>query len=177
MLPLTFGAGGLAALVLGSVLACGPGAADEGKSTPADAAKQKKRSAEIEKAIYDLLRAGLPLDLRKELFRAEIEKAIYDLLREDGVLRFPKCPWEIYVKRVEGRKLIDMEFKRRDKTGQYYDVVARAREGELRVNLPTRQLLVHMRHCFVAGGAEGAGIIEDKVWPIDLSDFPAELRK
>jgi hypothetical protein len=54
-------------------------------------------------------------------------------------------------------------------------MVVRAREAELRVHLPTRQLLVHMRQCFAAGAF--AGNFEDKVWPIDLDDSPAELWK
>jgi hypothetical protein len=150
MLPLTFGAGGLAAVVLGSVLTCGPKVTDEGKSAPADSARQKQQGEDIEKLLYDLL-------------------------RKDGVLRHPKMNFEIYVKRVVGRRLIDTEFKRRGKTGQYYDVVARAREAELRV-LPTRQLLVHMRHCHITSSDSevATGVVEDKVWEIDL---PADLWK
>jgi hypothetical protein len=151
MLPLTFGAGGLAAVVLGSVLTCGPKAMDEGKSAPADFARQEQQGEDIEKVLYDLL-------------------------RKDGVLRHPKMNFEIYVKRVVGRRLIDTEFKRRDKTGQYYDVVARAREAELRVHLPTRQLFVHMRQCHIAAGHPevAKGVVEDKVWVVDL---PTDLWK
>jgi len=151
MLPLTFGAGGLAAVVLGSVLTCGPRAMDAGKSVPADSAGQKKQGEDIEKLLYDLL-------------------------RKDGVLRHPKMNFEIYVKRVVGRRLIDMEFTRRDKTGQHYDVVARAREAELRVHLPSRQLVVHMRHCYITSNDPEVanGVVEDKVWAIDL---PADLWK
>jgi hypothetical protein len=109
MLPLTFGAGGLAAVVLGSVLTCG--------------------------------------------HKAQIEKVLYDLLREDGRIGSGKSSYEIYVRRVEGRRLIGIEFRRRDKTGQYYDVIARAREGELRVYLPTKELLVHMRQCHITSSA------------------------
>jgi hypothetical protein len=151
MMPLTFGAGALAAVVLGSVLTCGPKVMVEGKSAPAGSAKQEKQGKDVEKLLYDLL-------------------------RKDGMLRHPKMNFEIYVKRVVDRKLIDLEFKRRNKSGQYYDVVARAREGELRVHLPTRQLFVHMRKCYITSSDPeiAAGIVEDKVWVVDL---PADLWK
>jgi hypothetical protein len=123
---------------------------------------------------YILVGGPKATDAGKQKQGEEIENALYDLLRKDGMIRFDKCPWEMYVKRVAGRKLIDMEFKRRDKTGQCNDVVARAREGELHVHLPTKQLLVRMRHCFVVGGAGRDGFVEDKVWSIDL---PAEVWK
>ncbi len=59
----------------------------------------------------------------------------------------------MFVRQVQGRKLIDATFKRRDKNGRY-DVVIQAREAELEVDLPNNRLVVHMRYgeaCHEAG--------------------------
>src|SRR5262249_19614190 len=78
-------------------------------------------------------------------------------------------------------KLIDTEFRRRgpDKTGQLYDVVARAREAELRVHLPSKQVLVRMWHCYITSSDPeiATGVVEDKVWPVDLPPGIGEEEK
>jgi lipopolysaccharide export system permease protein len=108
--------------------------------------------------------------LMRSMLLNDVEELLYTMLRQDGIIKYPKMNYEMYVKRVVGRKLIDTEFKRRDKTGQYYDVVARAREAELRVHLPNKQILVHMRHCYITSSDPeiATGVVEDKVWPVDL---------
>jgi lipopolysaccharide export system permease protein len=84
--------------------------------------------------------------------------------------------YELYVKRVQGRKLLETEFKRRDPKTQQIDLVARAREAELNVHMTTRKVLVHMRFCHVTStkSEDGAGWFEDRVWPVDL---PEDLYK
>jgi lipopolysaccharide export system permease protein len=86
--------------------------------------------------------------------------------------------YEMFVKRVQGRKLLDTQFMRKDtKTGQY-DVIARAREAELRVNLPRKLLLVHMRHCFISSSDPGdVGYVEDKVWDVELPKEIVDQRR
>jgi lipopolysaccharide export system permease protein len=109
-----------------------------------------------------------------------VEELLYTMLRQESNLKSPKMNYEMYVKRVVGHKLIDTEFKRRAKTGQFYDVVARAREAELRVHMPTKQILVRMWHCFIASSDPeiATGVVEDKVWPVDLpSDIGEEQKK
>jgi len=69
------------------------------------------------------------------------EELLYNLLRRDRCLRHPQMPYVIYVRDVEGRRLLDVVVKRRNRvvdpqTRQEfyfgYDVVARAREARLR---------------------------------------------
>jgi lipopolysaccharide export LptBFGC system permease protein LptF len=71
------------------------------------------------------------------------EELLYNMLRRDRCLRHPTLSYVIYVKDVQGRRLIDVVLKRRakvknPKTGEEslfgYDFVARAREAELRVD-------------------------------------------
>jgi len=77
--------------------------------------------------------------------------------------------YEMYVKRVVGRKLLDTEFRRKDAKGTF-DVIARARDAELHVHMQKGQLLVHMHLCFISSSDpdNGGGFVEDKVWPVDL---------
>jgi hypothetical protein len=77
---------------------------------------------------------------------------------------------EIIVKRVEGRVLRDVEFKRKDPSTGKYDLVARAREGELQVDLACRQLLIrlHSYSFFVADGS--SRFVPLRTWAIDLSE-------
>src|SRR5262249_36504941 len=108
--------------------------------------------------------------LMRSMLLNDVEELLYTMLRQEGNLKYPKMNYEMYVKRVVGRKLIDTEFKRRAKTGQYYDVVARARDSELRVHMPKQQVFVHMRHCFITSSDPeiATGVVEDKVWAVDL---------
>jgi lipopolysaccharide export system permease protein len=132
-------------------------------------------------ALLGLLMSGLTVGLyysviptthhlMRSMVLNDVEELLYTMLRQDGNLKYPKMNYEMYVKRVVGRKLIDTEFKRRDKAGQSYDVVARAREAELRVHMKAKQVLVYMRHCNITSTDPNVatGLVEDKVWPVDL---------
>jgi lipopolysaccharide export system permease protein len=71
------------------------------------------------------------------------EELLYNMLRRDRTLRHPSMPYVIYVRDVQGKRLIDVVVKRRakvvdTKTKQEvffgYDFTARAREARLRVD-------------------------------------------
>jgi lipopolysaccharide export system permease protein len=72
------------------------------------------------------------------------EEVLYNQLRRDHCLRYINLPYVIYVKDVQGKRLIDMVLKERrkgiDHTGKEvyvtgYKMVARAREARLRVEI------------------------------------------
>lgn len=102
-------------------------------------------------------------------FLKDMEEFLYSMLKREGQIRHPKIDFEIHVKRVEGRRLVEALFKRRDPKGQRFDIIAWAREAELLVDMPRKQILVHMRHCHIQSedGRDDA-YVEDKVWPVDL---------
>ncbi|MCC6417666.1 MAG: LptF/LptG family permease [Gemmataceae bacterium] len=104
----------------------------------------------------------------------DVEEFLYALLRQDQYICHPKLNYEMYVKRVEGRKLLDVEFRRRDpKKPGTFDLVARAREAELNVHMQKGQVLVKMRHCYVVSREPGNnGYDAARIWPVDL---PEEL--
>src|SRR5262245_13821986 len=87
--------------------------------------------------------------MMRSMFLNDVEDFLYAVLRQEGFIKHPKLNYEMYVKRVQGRKLIDCEFRRRDPNTGEHDVVARAREAELRVHMMSKKVLVQMRHCFI----------------------------
>jgi lipopolysaccharide export system permease protein len=103
----------------------------------------------------------------------DVEELLYGMLRKDGCIRHPRINYTIYVKRVQGRKLIDAQFMRRDPKGEKYDVIAYAKEAELLVDLRGKQIHVLMRHCNVTSDDGRADVhFESQVWPVELpSDF------
>ena len=71
------------------------------------------------------------------------EELLYNMLRRDRCLRHPNMPYVIYVKDVQGKRLIDVVLKKRAKvkdpeTGKEvffgYDFTARIHEARLRVD-------------------------------------------
>src|SRR5262249_55891142 len=105
----------------------------------------------------------------------DVEDYLYALLKRHGSIQHPRLGYVIFVKRVEGRKLLDAHFLRRDAKGNF-DVQAHAREAELRVNLAQKQILVHMRDCHVAGHQD-TGFFANKIWPVDLPPDIASATK
>jgi lipopolysaccharide export system permease protein len=97
----------------------------------------------------------------------DVEELLYAMLKRDGRIRHPKLDYEMYVRRVQGRNLIDSVIKRKDKTGAY-DIVAEASEADLRVDLANAQLLIHMRNGIVTG-QDGRAFFEDKIFEVPLS--------
>ncbi len=107
-------------------------------------------------------------------FLNDAEEFMYATLKKDRVLKRWDLPYCIWVRQVQGRRLEDAIFKRRDRPG-HYDVVASAREAELHVDLANKQVLVHMLHCYVLGeNGTGFGYVKDRIWSVPLPpDFGA----
>jgi lipopolysaccharide export system permease protein len=106
--------------------------------------------------------------MMRSMFLNDVEELLYTMLRRDRCINQPRLNYVMFVRGVIGRKLQEALFKRRDGKGGY-DVVAKAREAELLVDLPRRQILVHMRHCFVLSEDNNKNAyFEDKVWPVAL---------
>jgi lipopolysaccharide export system permease protein len=99
---------------------------------------------------------------------ADIEEFMYGQLKHEGKLTLPRVNYEIYVKRVQGRKLLDAQFMRKDATGARYDIIARAREAELHVDLKKNQIMVHMKYCEIVNNDGVSGHVDEKDWPIEI---------
>src|SRR5579859_1944483 len=63
--------------------------------------------------------------LRAQVLK-DVEEYMYALLRKDGYIKQPGMNFSIFVRQVQGRRLVDSVFKRQDGKGQY-DAIATAR--------------------------------------------------
>jgi lipopolysaccharide export system permease protein len=102
----------------------------------------------------------------RNMFLQDLEEVLYTMLRKDHVINQPRLNYVMFVREVQGRKLLDPVFKRR--SGKGYDVVAFAHEADLRVDLARREVVVHMRQCSVLGDKGSTGYFEDRKWPVEL---------
>jgi lipopolysaccharide export system permease protein len=98
----------------------------------------------------------------------DVEEFLYMMLRQNGCIKHPRLDVEIHVNNVVGRKLQEAIFKRRAADGNGYDVVAYAKEAELRVDTAHKQILIQMWQCNIVQKDGGVGYVESKVWPVDL---------
>jgi lipopolysaccharide export system permease protein len=110
----------------------------------------------------------------RERVTSDIEEFLYAILKRDHeITRRPelKLDYEIFVEQVQGRKLKNAIFMRRDSKGDY-DLVAKAREAELRVNRNAGEhgeIIVHMRHGNVVDHAgKTRGTFEDEFYSVPL---------
>jgi lipopolysaccharide export system permease protein len=105
--------------------------------------------------------------LRTEVI-GDVEDLLYTLLKRNGCLRHPKVQFSMWVREVQGRHLIDAVIKRRDEQGGY-DMVARAREAEIRFDPKTNLVKVEMPHCLVIGeNGSGSGVIGHRTYEVPL---------
>src|SRR5262245_18345750 len=70
--------------------------------------------------------------LRAMVF-TDAQELLYSLLRNHQMIIYPQLSYAMFVKGGQGLKLLDPTFKHRDPLG-FTDIVAHAREAELRVN-------------------------------------------
>lgn len=90
------------------------------------------------------------IPLTQHLLRArilnDVEEFLYDMLRMDRCIRRPNIPYVMWVRQVQGTRLQDALFKRIDPKTGGYDIIANAREAELRVDMAHQKIQVLMRH-------------------------------
>ena len=86
-----------------------------------------------------------------EQILSDPEEVLYNQLRRDRCLRHPSLPYVLYVRDVQGKRLIDVVIKRRlkvkdQRTGAEvsvgYDFVARMHEARLRVDLDEGKMAI-----------------------------------
>ncbi len=97
----------------------------------------------------------------------DAEELLYSLLRKHQEIRHSSFPYQIFVKGVKGKTLLEPVFKRKSADGSI-DWVAHAREAKLQV-LPNKGLIeIQTKHCFVWGENEASGLFEDRTLPVEL---------
>jgi lipopolysaccharide export system permease protein len=110
---------------------------------------------------------------------SDVKELMYGMLKKDGCIRHPRFNYEIFVKRVQGERLIDAEFRRREPKTQTYDYIVVAKEAELLVDMAHRRLYIRMKHSHIANNTGAADVVSDEnVLQVDLpEDFAANQAK
>jgi lipopolysaccharide export system permease protein len=107
--------------------------------------------------------------LRAMVFN-DAQELLYSLLKKQHEIKYSNFPYQIFVKGVKDKKLIEPIFKRKDANGAI-DWVAHAREAELQVRPSAGQVDVLVKHC-VVWGDNSSGVLEDKPLTVELpKDF------
>jgi lipopolysaccharide export system permease protein len=113
--------------------------------------------------------------LRAMVFN-DAQELLYSLLKKHHEIRYPSFPYQIFVRGVRDKKLIEPIFKRKDAHGAI-DWVAHAREAELQVRPSQGQVDVLVKHCFVWGD-NSSGVLEDKPFTVELpKDFGKQSQR
>jgi lipopolysaccharide export system permease protein len=103
--------------------------------------------------------------LRAMVFN-DAEELIYSVLQKHNMIKHPQLPYEMYVKGVQGKKLLNPLVKRKGPRG--LPDVAYAREADLRVDMRKRELHIHMRFCWATMQDGSPAYFADKVWNLEL---------
>ncbi len=109
--------------------------------------------------------------LMRSMFLDDVEEVLYAMLRRNNQITFPHVDYSMYVQSVQGRRLLNPRFKRRDTKGDT-DVVVVAREAELKVDLRNQLILVHMRFGEVLSKDGSTVQFDDRFFDVPL---PGEL--
>lgn len=114
-----------------------------------------------------------------EQILADPEEVLYNQLRRDRCLRHPSLPYVLYVRDVQGKRLIDVVIKRRVKVkdgkggtenGIGYDLVARMHEARLRVNLAEGKMSIEPDRFVVHEKSAYASTANSGAFQMDLPD-------
>jgi lipopolysaccharide export system permease protein len=107
--------------------------------------------------------------LRSMVFN-DAEEFLYTLLRKHGMITHSQLSYTMFVKGVQGRKLLDPVFKRKNQQGKI-DTVVSAKEAELRVDMAKRVLHVRMKQAITWSSDGSRGYLDDeKLYEVELPD-------
>lgn len=112
----------------------------------------------------------------RQRFLSDAEEVLYNILKKERRLVFPNFPFAVFVNEIQGRRLMDVTFKRRVKLpdGNFlgYDLIARAREAKLRVDQAANQVHVDMDRCSVFEADKNVvGNLMHRSFPIPLPEI------
>jgi lipopolysaccharide export system permease protein len=120
--------------------------------------------------------------MMRSMFLNDVEESLYAVLERDHSFNQPRMDYAVWVRQVQGRKLINALFKRRTPDMSRYDTVAWAREAELHVDMKKRHIILHMRNAMISTGGGSFAYFEDRIFDdielpqAFLSDRPRRAR-
>jgi lipopolysaccharide export system permease protein len=99
----------------------------------------------------------------------DVEDLLYTLLKKQGCIRHPKMPYAIWVRQVQGRRLIDAIFKQKVEKGEGYKFVARAREAQIHFEPANNTIRVDMSYVTTFGeNNQFTGNATDQTYEVEL---------
>jgi lipopolysaccharide export system permease protein len=120
--------------------------------------------------------------LMRTMFLNDVKGLLYQELKKEKGINYGGLPFALFVRDVQGQRLIDATIQHRRQedgaptggkrhqqgSGLAHDIVIRAREGELDVDLPNRKLLVTMHDGEVRYRDGTVTLFKDRTEKIDL---------
>ena len=119
-------------------------------------------------ALYHSLIPYTHLLLRTMVLK-DVETLLYSYLKRDGEFKQPKLNYSIFVRKVEGHKLINVIFKQRDANGEPHVVIS-AHEAELQVDMVNKKVRVFMRNGEVCDPSRTTFAFRDQMEEVSLPD-------
>ncbi len=107
--------------------------------------------------------------LMRSLFINDVEELLYAMLKKHGQITYAHFDYAIYVKGVQGRRMLSPTFKHRNERGEV-DVVAVAQEAELRVDMNRKLILVRMFRSSAWSPPDGHAFFDDKTFEVPLPE-------
>jgi lipopolysaccharide export system permease protein len=120
-------------------------------------------------ALYHSLIPYTHLLLRSMVLK-DVEALIYSFLKRDGEFKQPRVNYSIFVRKVEGRELINAIFKRRDAKGEP-DAVIMARKAVLQVD-PVHNVIRVILYDGIVWNSSGTFVFRERQ---EEEDLPASL--
>jgi lipopolysaccharide export system permease protein len=108
--------------------------------------------------------------LLRSMVLSDAEELLYSLLRRHGMINNSQLPYAMFVKSVEGKKLISPVIKRKNQKGEI-DFVAQAREADLHVDTIKSQLIIRMRMGVAIGENNTRTYFEHQTFELNLPDI------
>jgi lipopolysaccharide export system permease protein len=106
--------------------------------------------------------------LLRELPLKDPEEWLYTALSLNGEVKVPQQPFAIVVRQVQGKKLIDPVFRKRNLKTNSLELVAQSREAELRVDTAHNVLYVRMHNGEFTATEGSRGFFVDKIFEVEL---------
>jgi lipopolysaccharide export system permease protein len=107
----------------------------------------------------------------------DVRELMIGMLKRESCIRHPRLNYEIYVARVDGQKLKDAEFRKKDGKGGY-EMIAIAKEAEFLVDLRNRKIHFLLKQCFILDGkGMVAGFFQQHVLPFEIPEDMAPQGK
>jgi lipopolysaccharide export system permease protein len=108
--------------------------------------------------------------LLREMVYNDAEELLYSMLARQKSISHSSMPYSMWVRDVQGRKLIEPLIRRHNPHDPSQIDVAQAKEGELQVDMAHKQLLVHMKWTTTTAADGSHAYFLDNVWKLDLPE-------